>query len=192
MTLHGDRPAMSGKDDTKLSDTSVPISPAVAPSAGTKRPGSPASPHVPKKAKSDGVSPKPSPVHSNPDRVRTVIEVLNAPRIDSPLPRSISAVQADKPTPEREIDTRRSATPPTSAPSPAKEKDVVMSPDTADIPDDSPAKESTPPVPLIQTDAAADAIREAVAEDMDAREAGAKETMGTDGDVDMAEVGEDQ
>ena len=155
MTLHGDRPTLNAKDkdDVKQFEGSKTISPAAVAIAGIKRAGSPASSHAPKKAKSDGVSPKPSPVHSNPDRVRTVIEVLNVPRMDSPHSRPTSSIEPSKPAEAREAAYRRRSNSTLAA------KEAVPAAELSDVP--APHMEFTPPVSLIQTVVAAEAVVEA-------------------------------
>ncbi|ORY25162.1 hypothetical protein BCR39DRAFT_471711 [Naematelia encephala] len=88
MTLHGDRPSGSGSNGASPS------------TAGTKRvePPSPNSPsrETAKKVRSEEASrANPSPARPSVERTRTVIEVLNAPRIDSPLPVPTPAVAAE-------------------------------------------------------------------------------------------------
>ncbi len=186
MTLHGDRPAAISKDDSK--QTGTPLSPSAASRASSKRPASPASPHSYKKAKSDGVSPKPSPSGSGSDRVRTVIEVLNTPRIQSPLSRATSSAASSK---HAEVQEKAKMAASSSA---ARSPGNPYVP-AAEAKDPSQqARQATLPVPLIQTDAAADAVLEASDKEGDAmrmdeaietREA--SEAATGDGDVVMAE-----
>ncbi len=165
MALHGVCLPQNGMEDTTPSPASGSV-------VGTKRAASPASPQVSKKAKSGGMSPKPSPAPSSSDRVRTVIEVLNVPRIDSPLSRPISAMEPKKPAEQQSETTGAEGVVSTSAPT------TVAFPqaEVADVA--TPTKETTPPVPLIQTDAVADGLVEASGKEASGEEASDTEASG--------------
>ena len=151
MTLHGDLPPTKSQDsDAAAEPRSSPIGAAAATNEFVP---SPRSPYAHKKS-SDGVSPKHSSFGSNPDRVRTVIEVLNNPRIDSPLSRSASrtAVESQRSAEVRSDDRAKGSV----SPSAAAPKTAGPLGDIA-----QPAKETMPPATHMQSDASTDASIEA-------------------------------
>lgn len=180
MALHGDRPPVPANGNDRQAGVSP--TPAATSGLGSKRAASPTSPQLNKKAKSEGVSPKPA----GSDRVRTVIEVLNAPRIESPLCRAASSREASKASEAREEAMEGKSG---SRLSSEGKETAIAEKDEVSVP----AKETTPPVPHIQTDAAADAVVEASKESTgmeggdrsDIREASA--TAAGEGDVVMTE-----
>ena len=140
MALHRDVPSGQGRDVSQQMGTP---SPAVNSTAGSKRAASPSSPQAHKKAKSEGISPKPSPAASGSDRIRTVIEVLNTPRIESPLSQATSS--ADSGRPERKESADRS----THVPSPVETTIDKPSPETTtfSIPASEQATSAMPATP---------------------------------------------